>query len=55
MYNVKDYNLAEGGWYGDSYGLDGKVIDSGKVKSCIECHSTQDWPDWKFTGAMPHY
>jgi hypothetical protein len=55
MYKVKGYNPAEADWYWGSYGPDGTVIDSGKVRSCIECHGTQDWHDWRFTGAMPHH
>jgi hypothetical protein len=55
MYKVTGYNPAEGDWYWGSYGPDGRVLDSGKVESCIECHRTQYRHDWRFTGAMPHH
>jgi cytochrome P460 len=55
MYRVKGYNPAEGDWFWGRYGPDGQVLESGKVERCIECHRTQDWHDWRFTGAMPHH
>jgi hypothetical protein len=38
MYRVKGYNPEGGDWFWAKFGPDGKVIDEGKVKSCIECH-----------------
>jgi len=55
IYKVAGYNPAEGDWFWGRYGPDGRVMDSGKVESCIECHRTQEWHDWRFTGAMPHH
>jgi len=55
MYKVRGYNPAEGDWFWGRYAPDGRVMDSGKVESCIECHRTQDWHDYRFMGAMPHH
>jgi hypothetical protein len=55
MYRVKGYNPADGDWFWGSYSPEGQVMDTGKVESCIECHRTQDWHDWRFMGAMPHH
>lgn len=55
MYKVKDYNAADGDWFWGRFGPEGRIMESGKVETCIECHRTQDWHDWRFTGAMPHH
>jgi hypothetical protein len=55
MYKVKGYNPEEGDWFWGRYGPDGRVMESGKVQSCIQCHRTQYRHDRRFTGAMPHH
>jgi acetyl esterase/lipase len=55
MYKVSGYNPPEGDWFWARYAPDGRVMDAGKVPSCIECHRTQYRHDWRFTGAMPHH
>lgn len=49
MYRVADYNPDGGDWFWAKYGDEGKVESSGKVQSCIECHSGADGDDWLFT------
>ncbi len=49
MYKVSGYNPAAGDWFWTKYGPDGKVMTSGKVQSCIDCHKTAPGDDWLFT------
>jgi hypothetical protein len=49
MYKIKSYNPSAGDWFWVKYANDGKVIASGKVKTCIECHSTKKKNDYLFT------
>lgn len=51
MYKVSGYNPAGGDWWWAKYGPDGKVMASGKVKGCINCHRAQMANDWMFTKA----
>ncbi|XOF33011.1 MAG: cytochrome P460 family protein [Candidatus Electrothrix sp. YB6] len=39
MYKVKGYNPAAGDWFWAYYRPSGDPIKTGKVKSCITCHS----------------
>ncbi len=47
MFLKKGYNPEGGDWFWAKYGPDGKIMASGKVDSCIQCHQTQK--DWLFT------
>jgi hypothetical protein len=38
MYKVKGYNPDAGDWFWTEYGPAGKVMNAGKVDSCINCH-----------------
>ena len=49
MYRVNGYNPSGGDWYWLKYGADGKVLEEGKVLSCIGCHSAVRSKDWVFT------
>lgn len=53
MYKVKGYNPEAGDWFWGKYGPDGKIMASGKVKGCINCHGVQKTKDWIFTEATP--
>jgi hypothetical protein len=53
MYKVKGYNPEAGDWFWGKYGPDGKIMASGKVKGCINCHGVQKAKDWIFTEATP--
>jgi hypothetical protein len=50
MYKIKGYNPSAGDWFWIKYGADGKVLKSGKVKGCINCHLSQKANDFVFTG-----
>lgn len=39
MYKFKGYNPGGGDWFWAKYGPDGTAMESGKVDSCIKCHS----------------
>lgn len=51
MYKVRGYNPEGGDWFWGKYGPDGKIMASGKVKGCINCHGVQKAKDWIFTEA----
>jgi len=50
MYKIKGYNPEAGDWFWVKYAPSGKVEVSGKVKACIDCHSTVKDNDYVFTG-----
>lgn len=41
MYKIEGYNPSDGDWFWVLYTPDGKTEASGKVESCIGCHSTR--------------
>ncbi|MCI5224142.1 MAG: hypothetical protein D3924_16100 [Candidatus Electrothrix sp. AR4] len=41
MYKVKDYNPTAGDWFWAKYTPDGKILQEGKLKKCIACHSSR--------------
>lgn len=49
MYRSKGYNPDAGDWFWAKYGNEGKVMASGKVQSCIDCHMKAKDMDWVFT------
>ncbi len=49
MYRIKGYNPEGGDWFWAKYDPSGKVLKSGKVKGCIDCHTMQKSSDWLFT------
>jgi len=50
MYKIKDYNPEAGNWFWVKYAApDGYVVDSGKVESCISCHSDRKNSDFLFS------
>ena len=50
MYKIKDYNPAAGDWFWANYSApNGYVVDSGKVSSCIVCHSDRKDADFLFS------
>jgi hypothetical protein len=55
MYQVAGCDPQEGDWFWGMYAPDGRVLEAGNVKTCIECHRSQYRHDWRFTGAMPHH
>jgi len=40
MYRVANYDPDAGNWFWAKYGAGGEVQASGKVQSCIDCHSS---------------
>jgi hypothetical protein len=52
MYKIKGYNPEAGDWFWVKYAPDGKVLASGKVKGCIQCHSAKKDNDYIFTGKV---
>ncbi|HBR20991.1 MAG TPA: hypothetical protein DD713_00235 [Nitrospiraceae bacterium] len=52
MYKIKGYNPDGGDWFWAQYDPDGKAIAAGKVKKCIDCHSTKKDNDYIFTGGV---
>jgi len=49
MYRIKGYNPDGGDWFWAKYEPSGKVLKSGKVKGCIDCHTMQKSNDWLFS------
>jgi hypothetical protein len=50
MYKITDYNPEAGDWFWVKYAApNGYVIDSGKVESCIGCHSDRKASDFLFS------
>jgi len=52
MYKIKGYNPQAGDWFWANYSPDGKVVASGKVKACIDCHGKKKANDYVFTGEI---
>jgi hypothetical protein len=52
MHKIKGYNPEVGDWFWVKYAPDGKVLASGKVKGCIQCHSAKKDNDYIFTGKV---
>jgi hypothetical protein len=49
MYKVKDYNPEAGDWFWVKYdSLNGYVLESGKLESCISCHGGKKDSDYLF-------
>jgi len=50
MYKIKDYNPEAGDWFWVKYAApNGYVEESGKVASCIDCHSDRKAGDFLFS------
>lgn len=49
MYKVQGFNPDEGDWFWAKYGPNGKIMTSGKVEGCINCHRVREKQDWIFT------
>ena len=49
MYKVGGYNPGAGDWYWLEATPRGKVVDFGKVQSCIDCHRAQTKNDYVWT------
>lgn len=49
MYKIDGYNPEAGNWFWAKYSADGEVMASGKVESCISCHSKKKDDDYLFT------
>lgn len=49
MYKVQGFAPENADWFWAKYGPDGKDMASGKVQSCIECHSERKDNDYIFT------
>jgi hypothetical protein len=52
MYKIKGYNPSAGDWFWSKYDVTGKTLKAGKVKGCIDCHSSQIANDFIFTGTF---
>ena len=52
MYRVKGYNPEGGDWFWAKYAADGKVMASGKVKECIDCHGKKRDNDYIMTSPV---
>ncbi len=50
MYKIKGYNPAAGDWFWAQYSPDGKVLASGKVEACINCHGQKKDNDYIMAG-----
>ena len=49
MYKVKNYNPSAGDWFWAGFDKKGKVLEEGKVRTCIDCHSKMKSNDYIFT------
>ncbi len=49
MYKVNGYNPEGGDWFWVKYDPDFKVLEEGKVKGCMDCHSKAKESDYTFT------
>ncbi len=49
MYKIKGYNPDGGDWFWAKYAPDGKVLASGKVKACTDCHGKKKDNDFIWT------
>ena len=52
LYKIRGYNPVAGDWFWARYTPDGKVEASGKVDSCINCHTTRKDNDYIFSGPL---
>ncbi len=52
MYKIEGYNPEAGDWFWAKYDPDGKVVASGKVDACINCHSKKKDNDYIFTSGV---
>jgi len=52
MYKIKGYNPQAGNWFWVKYAPDGKVLASGKVGACINCHAKVKDNDYIFSGKV---
>ena len=52
MYKVEGYNPEAGDWYWVEATPSGKVMRSGKVQPCIDCHRAQAGNDYIWTGEV---
>lgn len=52
MYKVKGYNPDAGDWFWAKYAPEGKVLASGKVRPCIDCHEKKKDNDFVLTGTI---
>jgi hypothetical protein len=48
MYKVKGYNPGGGDWFWVNYDADFKILEKGKVKACLGCHSDAKDKDYVF-------
>lgn len=48
MYKKKGYNPDADDWFWAKYGPQGKVMNAGKIKGCIDCHRARE--NWLFSG-----
>lgn len=49
IYKIKDYNPSAGDWFWAKYEPYGKVLASGKVEACINCHAGNKANDFIMT------
>ncbi len=49
MYKIRDYNPSAGDWFWAKYEPYGKVLASGKVEACINCHGSNKANDFIMT------
>lgn len=49
MYKVEGYNPEAGDWFWAKYDPKGKLVDSGKLKGCIDCHASNVANDYVLT------
>lgn len=49
MYKSEGYNPGAGDWFWAKYGKNGKVMKSGKVEGCIDCHRKAESTDFLFS------
>jgi hypothetical protein len=52
MYKVEGYAPKEGDWFWAKYDSDFNILEEGKVKGCLTCHSTVKDNDYIFTGKV---
>lgn len=55
MYKVKGFAPEHGDWFWASYAPDGKVMEAGKIQSCIDCHRAKKDNDWTYAGSRGHH
>jgi len=52
MYKIDGYNPQGGDYFWAKYAPDGKVLESGKLKGCIDCHGQKKENDYIWTGPV---